>query len=227
MKKNQNGFGVVEIILVLIVIGVIFTLGWIAYSHYHKQTTLKNNTTQNTSTTVKKDDITSYKTYTTDIYNISFEYPDSWSLSDPVTSNEEGNVSRSVTVNTSNNTKVDFTVGIRGLGGGCDAPSTYEVIDTSVTSVRGQKQVSFSMTLQPNTDGTYEGYYGLTDFYNSLGDIQTCPTTFYYVFSPTNDDYGLIEFNAHRSFTSVSAAKAYVSSEEYRAIKQMTSSLSY
>ena len=227
IKKSQMQKGSAHVvIIVILIIALIGVLGFVFWQNFIKKDDVTKPATTAVSDETTEKPIT-YKTYTTDIYDISFEYPDTWSLGNTVKSDDENDVSRSTTITTADGIDVDFKVGIRGLGGTCDAPATYSVIDTSSTKVPGDQTVNFSLTLQPNADGSFEGYYGLTDYYKTVGDVQVCPNTFYYVFSPTDNDYGLIKFNAKKSFADVDAANKYVTSDEYKAIRKMITSLTY
>jgi hypothetical protein len=227
VKQSQRQTGSAHIVIIVILVLVILgALGFVYWQNFiRKDSVVEPMKTPSSSQATTKS--VTYKTYTTDVYNVSFQYPDDWTLSDPVKSDDVDDVSRSITVTTSEGDKVGFVVGIRGIGGLCGDTSTYKVVDTSSTTIPGQKPVSFSFTLQPNGDGTYEGYYGLTDYYTSLGDIQSCPNTFHYLFSPTNNDYGLIEFDAKKSFADVDAANKYIATDAYKAIKKMITSLTY
>jgi len=223
LRQSGSAHAVIIVILVVVLLGALAFIFWQNFSKNDNATTPVATSATNETPVVTN----SYKTYTTDVYGVSFQYPDNWILDETVKSDEENNVSRSTTITTKGGTEVDFTVGIRGLGGYCDTPTTYKVLDTSSTTIRGEKTVHFSLTLQPNSDGSFNGYYGLTDRYTTIGDVQACPNTFYYVFSPTDDNYGLIQFNAKKSFVDLGAANDYVNSDEYKAVKKMITSLSY
>jgi len=222
---TQKGSAHLVIIVVLILV-IISAVGFIFWQNFIK----KDTTTMPISTrgmSSSKVGSATYKTYTTDVYGISFQYPESWSVGNFVKSDEQDNVSRSLVVTATSGQQISFQIGIRGLGGTCDTPGTFKVIDTSTTTIPGQKPVNFSFTLQPEANGTFEGYFGLTDYYTTIGDVKVCPNTFYYVFSPTNNDIGLIQFDAKRSFVDVDGANKYITSDEYKSIKKMITSLGY
>ena len=226
-KQRGSTHVVIIIILVLALLGVLGFIFWQNFVNKNEPSGTSGTATSGEGGVAVKP--VTYKTYTTDVYGFSFEYPDTWTLSDPKSSDEEFGVQRSITVNTAEGNKVVLDIGIRGIGGTCDMEyaDTYKVIDTTTTSIPGTKPVNFSLTLQPNDDGTFDGYFGLTNHYVTVGDTRVCSNVFYYLFSPTNNDFGLISFRGIKSFSTVEAASAYTESDEYRAIKKMVSSLKY
>jgi len=227
IKNSLRQKGSAHVVIIVILVAVLLTvLGFVFWQNFIKKDGISQPTPVSNSTeeTIKP---VAYKKYVSDIYDASFQYPDTWSVGDSVNNDQEGNISRSTTVTTAGGSKVDFVFGINGLGGTCDVQETYKTIDTSSTTIPGNKAVNFSFTLQPNQDGSFNGYYGLTDYHTTIGDVQVCANTFNYVFSPTETEYGLIHFTAEKSFADLSAANTYMASDEYREIKKMITSLSY
>jgi prepilin-type N-terminal cleavage/methylation domain-containing protein len=55
MKANQKGFSVVEILIVIVVVGLLGTVGWLVYDRQKNNTDNKNSTTQTTQQEEKKE----------------------------------------------------------------------------------------------------------------------------------------------------------------------------
>ncbi|MEI6755905.1 MAG: PsbP-related protein [bacterium] len=88
MKNRQNGFGTIEALLVLVVVGILGFTGWYVYNANHKSSA---NLTPNKSTVTvvkKKNSSTSttslyagWKSYSSG--NISIKYPSDWTAKSP------------------------------------------------------------------------------------------------------------------------------------------------
>lgn len=87
MKINQKGFSVVEILIVVVVVGLLGTAGWLVYDRQtnNKQDTRTTKSQAEEKATEKVAETkpnsnceTSYKSYSSDKIGISFCYPDTW-----------------------------------------------------------------------------------------------------------------------------------------------------
>lgn len=92
MKKNQNGFGLIEAVLIIIVIAILASVGWIAYKNLTatKVDKVNANTTQNT--TQPNQQSTPYKTWLKSITpneKIKFSYPSTWTVSNKSPYNDQ------------------------------------------------------------------------------------------------------------------------------------------
>lgn len=83
IKKNESGFSVTEVILVVVIVALIGVVGWLVYKDHHKTTTVN---ITNTPATKPSTSISS-KTATTNPYagwksysnsQLSFQYPSNW-----------------------------------------------------------------------------------------------------------------------------------------------------
>lgn len=86
MRKNEKGFGLVELILIIVVIGLIVAVGWLFFDRQKEKNneTTGNNVQQqvvkNTEIQeeTKPDPTASWQTYTNDNGKFSFKYPPTW-----------------------------------------------------------------------------------------------------------------------------------------------------
>ena len=86
MKFNQKGFSIVEILIVIVVVGLIGTVGRLVYNRQYSQKYQRNSTTTNDNSNVTNptesapaDNYTDWATYN-DEY-VSFRYPKDWTVS--------------------------------------------------------------------------------------------------------------------------------------------------
>lgn len=90
--KDDKGFSVVELFLVLIIVALVGALGWFVYKDHNKATVTTNSTTstQQTTTAQAVSPYKGWKSYT--LGNaVSFKYPSTWSITngpDPTEANE-------------------------------------------------------------------------------------------------------------------------------------------
>ena len=101
LQKNELGFSVVEIVLVVVVIALIGTVGWLIYKNHHKTTTAAVTTTSSTkpttstkttTTTATTNPYSGWKTGTLQYEQISYMYPSNWTLSGSSMSPSQQNV---------------------------------------------------------------------------------------------------------------------------------------
>jgi Tfp pilus assembly protein PilE len=85
MKKNEQGFGAVEVILVVVIVALIGVVGFMVYKNHNK--TAKNTTTaansaksSTTQTKTTPDPYTGWATYND--ASVSLRYPDGWTVKD-------------------------------------------------------------------------------------------------------------------------------------------------
>jgi hypothetical protein len=90
IPKNEKGFSVVEVVLMVVVMALIGTAGWLVYKNHHKTTMPMANTSTNILTTTTKTSISTtttskpaqqtdptagWATYTSTLGGFSFKYP--------------------------------------------------------------------------------------------------------------------------------------------------------
>jgi Tfp pilus assembly protein PilV len=85
MKRKQDGFGAVEGLLVLIVVGLVGFVGWYVY-HTRSSTDSNYNNVANSSANEALNSVVANKnsgskTYADSKWHFKFTYPDGWSLS--------------------------------------------------------------------------------------------------------------------------------------------------
>lgn len=235
------------IVTIILAFGLIGTLGYVYYQNFiaKKADTASKTQTDNInneSDETKPSKVIQYKTYTTDKYNISFKYPDTWTIDEKKYGDDSFYVREVEIKNADAETIANFAVGMQ-LGGTCETGSNYTVIDSEATKFESNrytdsgsritKPAALSFTVIENDGGGYGVHYGLSDQYTALGVTgKVCSNTFYYNIHPNIDGiYGLSFGDSVtgglKQFSSINDAKKYISSDEYKAIKKMILSLSY
>lgn len=89
MKSNQEGFSVIEILLVIVVVGLIGAVGWLAYDRQNNSsdttedtnTQLSQQETNDTDSDTTTSTYEGWKSYETEA-GVSFKYPANWVLED-------------------------------------------------------------------------------------------------------------------------------------------------
>lgn len=74
MKKNQKGFGPIELLILLLVVAVICVGGWYAWRHNHDDAKTK------AAATNTQDPYSGWKSYCNTITSDCFKYPSDWKL---------------------------------------------------------------------------------------------------------------------------------------------------
>lgn len=249
-QKSQLGFAHLIIITVILGLGLIGALGFVYYQNFiqKKDGVAKIDDSAKTPTDTGKetsDDpktLVEYKTYTTDKYNISFQYPSTWPISETKGKDDDTFYQRYVDIkNASGEVIAKFEIGMQ-LGGTCDSPSTVNTIEAETTKyisetytnsgVKTNKNASFSFSLIDNGDNTLGAHYGLTDSYTTLGASDlVCRNTFYYNISPAIDGVIGLGFSNSaietKKFSNIDDAKKYMNGDEYKEIKKMILTLKY
>lgn len=239
-QKYQSGFAHLAIIIVLIV-ALLGTLGFVYYQNFvakKDDQTTKTATSSSNKDTSAKIVATNYKTYTDNVFNASFQYPENWTVSSvdvPMTDYPHWN--RSVEVKNEKGLVISkLILGVSGLGGSCadengNARTTkYSVLDSTVSSIKAKESVAVNFVIGPSNNsqkGDYVAYLGMSDTYTNNGDYQVC--VFYNLFESSietgNGDGYLIDFGSGYSyaiyFATIDDAKKYMQSDEYKEIKKM------
>lgn len=86
MKKNQSGFSIVEVLLVIVAILLLAGAGWYVYSSRKQASNTSSTESSNSTvsdTSEAKDPYAGWKTYTINGQGVSFKYPGDWTLGDP------------------------------------------------------------------------------------------------------------------------------------------------
>lgn len=142
MKKNQGGFSIVVIALVILILGVVVFVGWKVYNSSHEkkaidtQTAVKQTDTNTTKQAQPATTAPELKEFCSEVEKACFKYPTDWKLTvvtkydnNPDTQNVE-----SIKLTSPNNTVISWTTPIQGLGGGCDLDSTNEISVDAITT---------------------------------------------------------------------------------------------
>lgn len=122
MNKRQDGFTVLEGLLVIVVIGVAVGFVWLAL--HARQNALEKSKTKTATTQTEAEDkkeagAPTIKTYLNEEYGFSFDYPADWDLAEDMKELGRGHKEGSVTVISLNGTKITFSSNLGGKGGDC------------------------------------------------------------------------------------------------------------
>lgn len=235
MNKKQSQSGSAHLIIILVLLlALVGSLGFVFYQNF-----IAKNTQNQVQQSVEN--IAKYKTFKDDKYNISFQYPDKWTLGQIKASDTERPYSnRSMDVKNENGeTVATLVLGVGGLGGYCETDadtSSYNVIESETSSIITTKKVAMNfITRYDEKDKNYDIIYGLNDKYTDVkvyDHICIFANTFDSGLSFNEYDNSGISFGTgvtdsvdQKVFSSLEDAKKYLASDEYKEIKKMILSL--
>jgi Tfp pilus assembly protein PilE len=164
LKNNHSGFSALEVILVVIIIGLLGTVGWLVYKNHNKKTNAavvnkninnKNTFSSNTPSTVNP--YAGWKSYTLMNEKITFQYPSDWTLFDNSNStNASGSQQNtdSVSLNAPGASKVSSTLSIEDGVNGNDVPLSNLIYTNPVDVKFADKDnyLVFAGTAHPGQD---------------------------------------------------------------------------
>lgn len=82
MKKNQNGFSFTEVLIVIVIVGLIATVGWLVWDRQQSKTTsnelVKTTNQQTTSKETESDPTKNWKIFSSAEGVYSLKYPNTW-----------------------------------------------------------------------------------------------------------------------------------------------------
>lgn len=182
---NQDGFSIIEGLLILVIIAIIGGTGW----YVMKATSNSDKAfSQTSSTSLRKSEsktaINSLETYTNDEYGFSFKYPKSWKLTKNL-QDGRGAQEGDVVVESPNGTKVHFGPNQGGKGGDCADDQANDQHTTRTCTTRKiyevDKLINSSVPVylvkasdtDPLTSGGKTQYfvYLSTDVYDDSGNM--------------------------------------------------------
>ncbi|MDB5169207.1 MAG: hypothetical protein JWO41_563 [Candidatus Saccharibacteria bacterium] len=251
MKINQKGFSAVESLLLFVVLAIIVGTGYFVFnSQKQANATLDaaNATASSSSVPTKKKIVAKTPkqlTFKSTLSSTTFKYPETWKLSGGVTDGVSGNRDEYKLTSADGKVVLTWENGIGGLGGACDdtvpvttknadlgpCPEFTVVSKEPLKSTTGLYVVSGVVTSDGATFVPWlavENKDGVVESMRSMGyDVFTLP-------SQTTNDGGSIFTtgsvsigNGDNKFTSLAAAKAYLSSPTMAEAQQILSSLSF
>lgn len=127
LKKNEQGFSAVELILVIMVIVLIGVVGWMVYRNHHKTATTAVTTTSKSSSTTNSTKSTistttnpyaGWKIATLQYEKITYQYPSNWTVTNNSTSDACGATpgADNVILTSPNNEQIYIKTGITCVG---------------------------------------------------------------------------------------------------------------
>ena len=167
MKKNQRGFGAVELVLIVVVIGLLGAVGWLVYDRQQKEdseSTKNSSQTSQTaskeseSTTAKaedtKDETADWKTYTDNKWKFLAKYPSDWTMTSK--DYENGGADTRLVTYKSSNFKSDTASVIEVINTGAMISvesSSTKMTDFSTTGLKSNS--AYKETKVDNIDAVY------------------------------------------------------------------------
>lgn len=125
MNKHQNGFGLVGILLVVLVVGVLGFVGWRIYDAavQKPQAAVSNTSANSPAPAAKADPYKGWKTYTLKYEKFSFKYPDTFTLADTSTTDPDKYIEPgmdNIRLTKPNGLELRIDTGLDGIGGACE-----------------------------------------------------------------------------------------------------------
>ena len=78
LNKDNNGFGGVELFLVIVIVVLLGVVGWFVYKNHHKTVTSTQATTSTKNSITTTNLYSGWNSYTLKYEKLSFKYPTSW-----------------------------------------------------------------------------------------------------------------------------------------------------
>ena len=124
INKHGSGFAVLEAILILIILGLIGTVGWVVYKNQVKNSSAVTDTsaspTKNATPITTKLD----KTYTDEVGSFSVKYPSTWQIKTNIDSSDPQHRSSITTMTSPSGTVLNLNADWGGRGGACEPNAT-------------------------------------------------------------------------------------------------------
>lgn len=79
-EQHQNGFSVVEVLVVLVIVAALGLAGWLVYKNHHKAAPTAAVSNTSTAAAASTSPYTGWKLYCDTINNGCFKYPSTWAL---------------------------------------------------------------------------------------------------------------------------------------------------
>lgn len=115
MKDRQSGFGVVEVIILVIILGLVGFGGWYVWQAQQKKD--QGNTT--TSQTKSSDPYEGWIIYSDTVGKFTIKYPGNWTFKTEASNQGEGYPTNSSTTTSPSGKKLVLDVNYGGKGGAC------------------------------------------------------------------------------------------------------------
>jgi hypothetical protein len=250
-SKNNKGFTVVEVLLVLIFVALVVLIG-LYVMHNHKTSnsgkinnTVTANTTKLNSPSKTVDPYIGWKTYTSTTEKASFKYPSTWTVTD--TAGRFGDTSAdSVDLKSpSKSITVSWASVVSGVGGACDAqaplgsnnpndavpcPQFNVFSKTAISKASGLYVITSSVT----DEGTvYRPWMAVQDSSGILTSKRAMDYDFYKTKKAGQDYPVLFSINGTNgastgtSYSSSTQTKAFFNGAEAQQAKLILLSLTY
>jgi PsbP-like protein len=171
--KDQKGFTLIEVLLIIIAITLISFAGWYVYSSQKKDEPSAKSSDQKPKTVAGEKSV-ALKTYSNDEYGFSIKYPESWKITEDFEDLGRDANEGDVVLLSPNDTTVKLNLNQGGKGGDCwddqaDARTTRTCQTLDILSVKklsgGAKPVYFyeASVTAATRDGGAKEYFVYID----------------------------------------------------------------
>ncbi len=167
MKSNQKGFSVVEILIVIVVVGLIGTVGWLVNDRQKNNKSTETASNSNTATEQKEttkeevkavDPYADWETADFELAEARFKYPKSLKMTHEVKANADANTGIEIyTLTAEDNSRITLTA-FHFLGGFTGEEPKY-LIEDVVTATTNVQNREFSSIIYKNSNEVYDAAY--------------------------------------------------------------------
>lgn len=164
---NQRGFGAVEVLLVILILAIVGFAGWYVWKSTNEtnKTLDETNQTEQSSTKksskIKQASLKQAKFDSRFGVEISFSYPETWTINETAFKDDQSNVSQSFELTSPNKgLTVNYMLDNNGVGGACLPAESGKIVSLKSADVSG---FSGAKLLEAKTSDDYMNVIALVN----------------------------------------------------------------